>query len=125
MRSALSRLAVIFAVIMFHGALPASAASFNCSRATTPDEVAVCSNASLSNLDVKMSTLYGVRMQIPMLMGAKGAARDEQRTWLLQRSTCRADVTCLTAAYEGRIAQLNSEIAAAMQDYCMRIGICG
>ena len=30
----------------------------------------------------QMATLYGVRMQIPMLMGARGAAQDEQRAWL-------------------------------------------
>ena len=37
-----------------------------------------------------MATLYGVRMQIPMLMGARGAAQDEQRAWLAS-AACGSD----------------------------------
>ena len=91
----------------------------------TSDEKAICSSSTLSDLDVQMATLYGVRMQIPMLMGARGAAQDEQRSWLMQRGACGANTACLTQMYQQRIAQLNQAITAAMQDYCTRIGICG
>jgi uncharacterized protein len=112
-------------VTAFAVTAPALAASFNCAKASTADEKAICSSAALSELDVKMATLFGVRMQIPMLMGARGAARDEQVAWLAQRGQCGASKSCLTQAYQQRINALNQIIADAMQDYCTRMGICG
>ena len=72
-----------------------------------------------------MATLFRVRMEIPMLMGARGDAGDEQVTWLARRGACGSNVACLTQAYRQRIAQLNQAISDAMQDYCKRMGICG
>jgi uncharacterized protein len=103
----------------------AEAASYNCAKAKTPDEIAICTNPALSDLDTQMATLYGVRMQIPMLMGARGAAQDEQRAFLAVRSSCGANVACIKTVYQQRIAVLSQIIAAAMQDYCVRLGICG
>lgn len=102
----------------------ARAASFDCSKAAQPDEIAVCANPDLSNLDTVMATLYGVRMEIPMLMGAKGAAQDEQRAFLSTRAACGGNVACLASAYQARIATLQQTISAAMQDYCVKLGIC-
>ena len=104
---------------------PAEAASFNCAKAKTADEIATCGNQQLSDLDTQMATLYGVRMQIPMLMGAKGAAQDEQRAFLAQRGACGSNVACIQQAYLNRIAVLNQAIQAAMHDYCIKLGICG
>jgi uncharacterized protein len=101
------------------------AASFDCGRARLPDEKAICADRGLSELDVEMAALYGVRMQIPMLMGAKGAAQDEQRAFLAARATCGANVACIRQAYERRNSVLNQAIIAAMQDYCIKLGICG
>ncbi len=106
-------------------ATPALAASFDCSKAAHPDEYAICSNQNLSNADVEMATLFRVRMQIPMLMGARGAAQDEQKQWLTTRSACGGSIACLHASYKARIDQLNQTISAAMQDYCAKLGICG
>jgi uncharacterized protein len=106
-------------------ARPVQAASFNCAKATKPDEKAICDSTKLSDLDVEMATLYRVRMELPMLMGARGAAQDEQRAFLAQRGNCGAGVACLQAAYAARIAVLNQTIKAAMQDYCTKLGICG
>lgn len=105
--------------------LSANAASFDCTKAATPDEKAICATPALSDLDTRMATLYGVRMEIPMLMGARGDAQDEQVAWLQTRAQCGSDIACLTAAYQTRIAALNQIISAAMQDYCVKLGICG
>ena len=102
----------------------AEAASFNCTKAAKPDEKAICDSTKLSDLDVEMATLYRVRMEIPMLMGARGAAQDDQRAFLTKRGKCGANVSCIQAAYTARIATLNQTIGAAMQDYCVKIGIC-
>ncbi len=112
-------------VALAAGVAPASAASFDCTKAATPDETAICASYVLSDLDTQMATLYGVRMQIPMLMGARGAAQDEQRAWLAQRHQCGGDVACIVQAYQARIAGLKQTISDAMQDYCKLKGICG
>jgi uncharacterized protein len=74
---------------------PAEAASFNCAKAKTADEIAICNTPHLSDLDTEMATLYGVRMQIPMLMGARGVAQDEQRAFLVQRGACGGNISCI------------------------------
>jgi uncharacterized protein len=103
----------------------ANAASFNCTKAKTPDEKAICANRSLSELDVKMAALFGVRMKLPMLMGSRGAAQDEQREFLVNRGICGADAACIGAAYQQRIDELTGTIDAALEDYCVKLGICG
>ena len=102
----------------------ADAASFNCAKAKTLDEKAICNNRSLSELDVQMATLYGVRMKLPMLMGSRGAAQDDQRTFLVNRGVCNADAACIGAAYQQRIDELTGTIDAALEDYCVKLGIC-
>jgi uncharacterized protein len=103
----------------------AEAASFNCAKAAKLDEKAICASSKLSGLDIEMATLYRVRMELPMLMGARGAAQDQQRAFLTQREQCGSNVACIEAAYTNRIATLSQTIKAAMQDYCAKLGICG
>jgi uncharacterized protein len=119
----ITRLAVALAGFLLVSG--AQAASFNCAKAKTPDEKAICANRTLSDLDLKMATLFGVRMKLPMLMGARGAAQDEQRDFLTVRGSCGADAACIGIAYQQRIDAINAEIDAAMQDYCVKLGICG
>jgi uncharacterized protein len=117
--------AILFAALIASIAAPAVAASFDCGKAKTADEKAICADRTLSELDVQMATLFTVRMEIPMLMGARGSAGDEQRNWLAERRACGSDVACLTQSYRQRVDQLKQTIAGAMQDYCERLGICG
>jgi uncharacterized protein len=123
MRTLAVRLALFLAAMTLTAG--AHAASFNCAKAKTSDEKAICASRSLSELDVKMATLWGVRMQVPMLMGSRGAAQDEQHQFLIDRGTCGASTTCIRSVYQTRIDALNAEISAAMQDYCVKMGICG
>jgi uncharacterized protein len=122
-----SRMALFTLSIAFLGPLAGSAeaASFNCTKASKPDEIAICDSTKLSDLDVEMATLFRIRMEIPMLMGARGAAQDDQREFLANRAKCGGKVACIEAAYTARIAVLNQAIKAAMQDYCTKLGICG
>ncbi len=83
----------------------ASAASFDCGKARTSDEKAICATLSLNDQDVRMSQLYGiVRKVVPM--GARGAIMDDQAVWLRDRRKCGADKACLSRSYSKRIAQL-------------------
>jgi uncharacterized protein len=115
----------LFAGMLFLLAGGANAASFNCAKAAHPDEFAICKSRSLSELDVRMAALYGARMKIPMLMGSRGAAQDEQHAFLVQRAACGRNAACIGAVYQQRIDQLNQILDAAMQDYCVKLGICG
>jgi uncharacterized protein len=116
---------VILAAALVAVAGGAHAASYNCAKAKQPDEIAICDSRSLAELDVQMATLYGVRMSIPMLMGSKGAAQDEQRQFLTDRGACGGDTACIDAVYRQRIDELQQIINGAMQDFCQKLGICG
>jgi uncharacterized protein len=99
--------------------LPASAhaASFDCARATKADEIAVCHNPRLSELDAEMGGLWYAWSRVPMLMGGNGARMDEAQAFLARRAACRRSVVCLTAAYRARIEELHVDIANAMHDF--------
>lgn len=84
---------------------PAQAASFNCGRATAPDEYAICADRNLSERDVEMATLYEVVTRM-LPMGARGQVQDEQRYWLRRRAECGSDTSCLGRRYAVRIGQL-------------------
>ncbi|MFG1351158.1 lysozyme inhibitor LprI family protein [Xanthobacter autotrophicus] len=88
---------------------PAGAASFDCASARAADEKAVCDSCDLAQLDVKMSTLYGVLTRL-VAMGQRGMIQDAQRAWLAQRSTCGGDTGCLATAYKSRIGQLEAAL---------------
>jgi len=98
------------AAAMLPAAAPAHAASFPCSKASHPDEIAVCKNLVLNDDDVEMATLY--QTLLPLLaMGGAGATRDAQKAFLAQRQACGSDVACISAAYDARIAALKAEFA--------------
>jgi uncharacterized protein len=96
-------------------AAPARAASFDCSRVRAPDEVAICGNRVLSELDTEMAALWYAFSRVPMLMGSNGARHDEAQAFLQQRAHCGGNIACLRAVYVARNAVLRREIAQAMQ----------
>ena len=80
----------------------ASAQSFNCRYAKTPDEVAICKSPALSVLDTQMATWYSASRS----GRARGQVEAEQKAWLQYRRSCGSDLPCLQHAYEDRIATL-------------------
>ncbi|KAF1056767.1 MAG: Lipoprotein LprI [Pseudomonas delhiensis] len=91
--------------LMVAAALPAAAASFDCSRAAHADEKAVCANRQLSDLDVQMATTYRLLSGL-LAMGMRGKLGDEQLAWLEQRRACGARTACLKARYQERLQAL-------------------
>jgi uncharacterized protein len=57
--------------------LPGWAASFDCAKAETADEKAVCADRQLNDEDVEMSVLYS-QLRPLLGMGARGDLDDEQ-----------------------------------------------
>lgn len=82
------------------------AASFNCERAQTQTEHAVCEQLSLNDADVKMATTYNIiRKLVPM--GTRGVIQDQQVKWLQLRDQCQDNVNCLTEVYKMRQQKLD------------------
>jgi uncharacterized protein len=90
-------------------ALPAQAASFDCTRAASPDEKTVCHYRALNDRDVRMATLYAIDLRL-VPMGSRDAIRDRQTAWLATRRICGAGHACLVAVYDRRIAELQAVI---------------
>jgi uncharacterized protein len=92
----------------------AKAQSFNCRYAKSPDEILICHNSRLAQLDEQMSSIFfSVRNSVS---AAQHASLDAgQHSWLRARMSCGRDAECIAAAYIERIAQLTSLQAGLQQ----------
>ena len=82
------------------------AASFNCDKAQTQTEYAICEHRNLNDADVKMATTYNIiRKLVPM--GTRGVIQDQQVKWLQLRNQCQDNVSCLTDVYKMRQQKLD------------------
>lgn len=84
----------------------AQAASFDCAKAASADEKAICASRSLSDKDVEMATKYQFLHGL-FAMGTRGEMQDQQQRWLERRKLCGSDVNCLAGSYQTRIAELD------------------
>ncbi|PPD50455.1 MAG: hypothetical protein CTY16_01480 [Methylobacter sp.] len=77
------------------------AAGFDCAKASTEVEKIICANPQLSTFDEQLGKLYQAASKTAALKKA-------QQHWLrTQRDTCHDD-TCLSKAYQQRIAELST-----------------
>jgi uncharacterized protein YecT (DUF1311 family) len=93
--------------------IPAAAASFDCRKATTAQEKAICASAKLSKMDEDLAAVYN---QLRAALSPAGAAevQDDQRQWLAWlKQVCRnwghraPDIgDCLTDEYGARLNML-------------------
>ena len=84
---------------------PGWAASFDCAKAETADEKAICADRQLNDADVEMAVLY-TQLKPLLGMGARGDLDDEQIAWLKRRAACGEDRACLSKAYQECLRQL-------------------
>ena len=75
------------------------AASFDCDRAATETEIAICSDPELSALDELMGALW-------VTLESSDREVAKQRTWLEQRDDCGANKGCSVSLYRSRIEDL-------------------
>ena len=84
---------------------PARAASFDCARAATPTERAVCGDPRLSALDGRLGVVYGQRVALDP------GLRQIQRGWLLARNAgCGDDRGCLMRMMNAELAWFSSGV---------------
>ena len=85
------------------------AASFDCGRASTEIEHAICGNPKLSELDGQLGTLYRTRL------AQDSSLRSAQLGWIRERNLrCGPDITCLTGIVCERIRQFETPPGAAI-----------
>ena len=76
-----------------------------CSGAATPAEVAICGSEALASLDIRLGNGYAKELN-RTADTERAALRDAQRTWLIAREACGADIACLQTVYGKRISVL-------------------
>lgn len=82
------------------------AASFDCAKATTAIDRAICASPVLSDLDDRLAKAYTDSQLRATDQPARAAIKAEQLTWLRQtRNSCPDDI-CLAEAYQSRIQAL-------------------
>ncbi len=92
----------------------AQAASFDCGKASTRTEKAICANRSLSEMDVKMATQFEIYNHL-VVMGSRGAMQDRQLIWLAERNLCNSNRRCLALSYRQRIGEIEQALNAVYQ----------
>jgi uncharacterized protein len=79
--------------------------SFNCRYARTPDEVMICQDSDLANLDEEMANIY---FPLRKRLGGRDLRRLEnaRNYWLSERVSCGRDAACIEKTYKAWIADL-------------------
>ena len=92
-----------FVMVLLGSSYNSYAASFDCKKATTLVEQAICSNQKLSNLDQQLATMYKKALANSP---NQEALRERQREWLnLERNSCQ-EIACIKDAYLSRLTEL-------------------
>jgi uncharacterized protein len=95
-------------VLILFGLLPATAGaqSFNCRYARQPDEVTICEDRRLSQLDERLSARF---YRLKNRLDGRELDRLErtQAIWLSRRSRCGSDADCIEEAYVSRLDRLS------------------
>lgn len=85
----------------------ATAASFDCAKAGTPTEKAICKDPAVSKLDEQVAVAFKAAQGLWSAGNWSTFIRNEQREWLKDRNgICKADVACLKQDYERRLTFL-------------------
>ena len=103
-------------------ALPAHAASFDCTKAKSKVEHLVCDNPELSKLDDELAASFDAALYEAALQGKTNEqeTRQAQQVWLKARNRC-ANVACVKSAYQSR-AQAIEQSKQAPQGIAMLYG---
>lgn len=83
------------------------AASFDCNKATTEAETAICNDPELSALDERLSGVYVRGRQVTKnVSGSYLEIQNDQIDWLNKRNQCGPETSCLLNVYQTRIEEL-------------------
>jgi uncharacterized protein YecT (DUF1311 family) len=88
---------------------PTYATSFDCTKATHDDEIAICGDPGLAAMDVELAELY--QSDLKTISDPKALARSESG-WVMARNMCDGDLDCLRRAYGERIGQFKGSLGS-------------
>jgi uncharacterized protein len=85
-------------------------APLDCAKAKSAAERAICRSYAVGQQEARMATLFSIATSL-VAMGQRGDIQDKQAKWLETREACGKDSSCLAAAYDTRIHELNDVVA--------------
>ena len=106
-------LLVLIAVSLYATVAHAQVASFDCAKAGTATEHAICATPSLGKKDIVLATYYDLLLNLSPAVGGMAyrefddQVRDDQRNWVKsRRDPCQGNAGCLQRAYDERLAAM-------------------
>ena len=111
--------AIAVATFLTAGSLAVTAghaASFDCAKAATPTEHAICDNPQISSLDDQTAGLYYTLISggAPQATASVADVKKEQVSFLDKRNACGANYNCLISAYTAQIMYLKAASGQGM-----------
>jgi uncharacterized protein len=83
------------------------AASFDCTKASTLHEKAICDTPTLSALDDELSATY---INLRSVTSDPAQLKSEQIEWIKEARKCQSDTSCIERQYTTRLIALNSQL---------------
>jgi uncharacterized protein YecT (DUF1311 family) len=94
--------------------------SFDCSRASTRSEKAICANARLAVLDAELAVIYRGVLRSNVSDNTKFQFVGSQKHWIAERDECTND-GCLEQIYRSRAAMICDDPSVLASSYkCVR-----
>ena len=84
----------------------AHAQSFNCRYARQPDEIRICQDPTLRELDERLSVRF-FRLRNTLSPREQARLDRSQRDWLSRRAQCGSDPDCIEDEYRSRLDRLS------------------
>ena len=84
---------------------PPGGPAFDCKKAQSETEKAICGTPALAALDLALSQQFA-KARRARKPAARGALLDGQRAFLKRRDGCKADASCLREVYQARLKEL-------------------
>ncbi len=100
-------IAVLASALLIASQGRAGPPSFDCARAGTPTEHAICASVELSQLDSQLAAAYGAARAAASPAGRQ-QIKAAQVAWIGQRDACGSNAACLNDRMLRRLAELQS-----------------
>lgn len=89
-------------------AVPPEGPSFNCSKALSLSEKAICASAALSHLDFRLGQMWKKMLEdFDLDDGQTAQIKSDQRAWLIRRNECKQSAKCIGELYQDRLSVLD------------------
>jgi uncharacterized protein len=103
---------IAFLALLSTRQLSAQQPAINCQRAATSDEIAICSSSRLARLDRQLQGLFNT-LQATLNPHDQALLRETERRWLVTRSGCGSEESCIASQYQSRIVQLSAMLSGS------------